>query len=127
MRSCGCPGPSLGSDLAPRRRSRPQQERQQQRPQRGLPRDVAQDAERHAGLLPLSIASSTRLAAPLTGSETFSIEDFGAGIQAFIHKRRGGHVIGYGRESRSTNGNRTGRTIAVTVHEILLALGALSP
>jgi hypothetical protein len=35
---------------APPGDSHPQQERDQQRPERRFPRDVAQDAERHAGL-----------------------------------------------------------------------------
>jgi hypothetical protein len=78
-----------------------QQEGDQQGAERRFPCNVAQDAERHAGLSTFL----DRIANAIGGAP----DSFGnlfnrrlrrwTGIQAFIHKRWGGHVIGHGRTS----------------------------
>ena len=88
-----------------------QQEGNQQGAERRFPRNVAQDAERHAGLSTfLDRISNAIGSAPDRFGNLFNRRlRRWAGIQAFIHKRWGRHVIGHGRTPRSTSGNRIAR------------------
>jgi len=78
-----------------------QQEGDQQGAERRFPRNVAQDAERHAGFFAFldRVADATGGAPDSIGNFFNRGLGFRTGIQAFIHKRRGGHIVGHGRTS----------------------------
>src|SRR3954451_12912096 len=112
--SGGVPSPQSGApQRSPQRRrapappraapphTPPQQERNQQRAERPFPRDVAQDAERHAGFLAFLDRAADAIGGAPDGVGNFFDRRLGfwIGIQAFIHKRWGGHVVGHGRTS----------------------------